>query len=278
MLGQVIWIAFLGIYWIIFISNVQTFDLNAFCGMGFTGLLLTAPTILWYSRHAIGRKMRSSDANRSVRSVAASNEAMWGERNREYMAERQAQLAALYGSVPTAPARGMRATIHYNTFKMPVTETRYFEGVSADAQTGFDTRYSVDMILEFSEEERGIILQHALQTIVLDDKPRYSASEIADIRRADELRAESMGGRGELDLITKEIVRQNAAVSGAFAEGQRERTVLGDFLVAPYTKTFDESHDAKLYGEKLQSQILPNIKKLIESYRGHSDRPKTIEF
>jgi hypothetical protein len=78
----------------------------------------------------------------------------------------------------------MRATIHYNTFKTPLFETRYFEGRSAEEQTGVDTRYAVDMILELSEEERGILVQNDLHTIVLDDKPLDSKDDLAKIRRA----------------------------------------------------------------------------------------------
>ncbi len=277
-MGGVVWILILVVIWIITLTNFNDLVSHGAIGFFVFPILVTVPTILWYARHAIGRKMRDSGANSNIRGVAANNEAVWGERNRKSEGERQAQLTALHDAVPTSPARGMRATIHYNTFKIPVTETRFFEGLSADAQTGLDTRYAVDMVLEFSEEERGIIQQHSLQTIVLDDKPRYSARELADLKRAEERRAESMGGRGELDLITKQIVKQNAPVVAAIAEVHRVKTVLGDFLVSPYTKTFDERHDAKLYGDKLERDILPNIKKLIESYRGHTDRPKTIEF
>jgi hypothetical protein len=281
MLGQIGWIAFLCIYWIMFVTfvtNVQTFDVSAFCGMGFTGLLLTVLTILWYSRHAIGRKMRDSSAKNNLDQVSASNETTWGQTNRKSEEERAVQLRILRDAVPHAPPQRMRATIHYNTFKTPVFETRYFEGQSAQEQTGAETRYSVDMILELSEEERGIVVQNDLHTIVLDDKPLYSKDDLEKIRRAEVERAESMGGNSELDLIAKEITKQSAGVAAAMAEVHREQTLVGDFLVAPFTKTFDRAHDAKKYGDELTSKILPDIRKLIEGYRGHSDRPATMEF
>jgi hypothetical protein len=48
--------------------------------------------------------------------------------------------------------------------------------------------------------------------------------------------------------------------------------------VAPFTKTFDHAHDAKQYGDELATKILPGIRKLIDGYRAHSDRPATMEF
>jgi hypothetical protein len=222
--------------------------------------------------------MRDSSANTSIKTVSASNEAQWGAANRKNQEQRSAQLQVLRGAVPHTPPQRMRATIHYNTFKIPVFETRYFEGLSVEKQTGFDIRYSADMILELSEEERGIVVQNDLHTIVLDDKPLYSKDNLAEIRRAEVQRAESMGGNSQLDLIAKELTKQSAGTVAALAEVHREQTLVGDFLVAPFTKTFDHAHDAKQYGDELTTKILPGIRKLIESYRSHSDRPATMEF
>jgi len=240
--------------------------------------VIAAIAILWFSRHAMARKLRASSANSRINQVSTSNKTQWGETNRKNEEERFAQLRTLRDAVPHSPPQRMRATIHYNTFKTPVFATRYFEGQSAEEQTGVDTRYAVDLILELSEEERGIVVQNDLHTIVLDDKPLYSKDDLAKRRRAEIERAESMGGRGELDLIMKEITKQSADAVAAIAEVHRAQTLVGDFLVAPFTKTFDHAHDAKQYGDELTTEILPGIRKLIESYRGHSERPVTMEF
>jgi len=92
MMGQIGWVVFVVVCWIIFFANVATFNASQFGGMFFTLLVLTVPTALWFSRHAIGRKMRESSAKGSINQVSTFNETQWGEPNRKNREERAVQL------------------------------------------------------------------------------------------------------------------------------------------------------------------------------------------
>jgi hypothetical protein len=67
-------------------------------------------------------------------------------------------------SAPQAPPERMRATVHINEFKIAKMETRQVHRVIAEdswinVEVGEDGRYAVDVLLEMSETERGIIRQ-----------------------------------------------------------------------------------------------------------------------
>jgi len=79
------------------------------------------------------------------------------------------------------------------------------------------------------------------------------------------------------DLVLKEVMKHTNELSDTLKSDERERISIGDFLVAPYVRTFEHPHDAKQYSDKLKAQILPNIKEVIDSYRNHT-AAQTIEF
>jgi len=151
-------------------------------GLTLTLLVVFGAPILWLSRHAIGRLMNDRAGRKAAQTNEADSATFWKSTNDENGKERSRQLSALADAVPATPPARMRATIHLNCFKSPHTEVRYYEGYPAKLQRGLNTIYSVDMILEFSEEERGLIVQHNLHTIILEDKPKYTKEELADMR------------------------------------------------------------------------------------------------
>lgn len=275
------WCAFLAISWFLVLAFSQQLTAPGAPGIGIPIFLFllpaTAITILWYQRHNIGRSLKNRSAIKRVKTVEASSKNQYAETNRQYERERADQLNALYQAAPLTPPERMRATIQFNTFKTPTYETQHFEGHSVEAQNGHQTLYSVDMLLELSEEERAIVIKNDLHTFVLEEKARYTQRDLERMRYEGRQRSESYRGNSSDAMLMREISKHTEGYSVELMKEQRDFTHLGDYLVKPYTCTFGHPHEAKQFGDTLKSKILPHIKEVIDSYRDHKT-VQTLEF
>src|SRR5216684_918755 len=100
MMGQIVWIGILVVVWIVIFANFTDIVRHDAYGLFVFPVFITVPTILWYARHAIGRKMREGSAKTSINQVSASNKTQWGETNRKNREERAVQLHTLRDAVP----------------------------------------------------------------------------------------------------------------------------------------------------------------------------------
>jgi hypothetical protein len=190
---------------------------------------------------------------------------------------RAKQLAALGAAVPSMPPEKMRATIQLNEIKVPRMEQRrihhaFGEDSWVSVEVGEFPKYAVDMILQMSETERAIINQHQLQYLTIEDNPIFSPDQLREIHSQH---------REELSVIKdaflKEITEQSqSAVEGMLKE-DRKQTLLGDYLVSPFSRIFETPHEAKLYADKLKTKILPQIKQHLDMYRNYQ-QSETIEL
>lgn len=275
------WCAFLGLSWFLVLAFSKQLTAPGAPGIAIPIFLFllpaTAITILWYQRHNISRSFRNRSAQKRVKTVEASSKNQYAEINRQYERERASQLNALYQATPLTPPERMRATIQFNTIKMPTYETKHFEGHSVQAQTGHQTLHTVDMVLELSEEERAIVIQNDLQSFVLEDKARYTQRDLERIRYDGRQRSESYRGNSSDAMLMREISKHTEDYSVELMKEQRDFTHLGDYLIKPYTRTFSHPHEAKQYADTLKAKILPQIKEIIDSYRDHKS-VQTLEF
>jgi hypothetical protein len=209
-----------------------------------------------------------------ARHKAAADRAPAAKRRDEVRAE---QLAALAAAVPPGVPERMRATIHLNEFRTPCTEQQrsphlFGEDSFTSVEVGEYIAYAVDMILEMSETERGIIQQHRLDDIILEDTPLYTDVELRKKKYEyqDEVDATK-------DLMLKEVKRHSTAMTVELLKDHRMQTRVGDLLVSPFVRTFPNPHEAKQYADKLKTKILPGVRELIDSYREHK-QSETLEF
>jgi hypothetical protein len=190
---------------------------------------------------------------------------------------RTRQLKALKAAVPTTPLERMRATIQLNEMKQPRAETVHTphligEDTFTIVEKGEDFKFAIDMILELTETERAIIKQYELDDVVLEDNPAFTEEQLRDMR---------VRHRTELDAtkdpLLKEITKQSMEMAQSMAKTHREQTRVGDLLVSPYSRVFDTPHQAKEFADKLKTQFLPQIRKLIDSH-ADAKRAETLEF
>lgn len=179
-------------------------------------------------------------------------------------AVREKQIEALKAAVPKTPVKGMRATIQTNTF----TDGRGREC------------FTVDMILELTETERGIIKEYELYEILLEDVPLYSKEEleeraykIAQLERDNERRLwRTKGGmiRDQVQLSAEEMAFEHMKTA-------RLETRIGDLLKTPYSRLFERAHQATEYSTLLKTKLLPRMKQLITGHAAHQ-KTETVEF
>jgi hypothetical protein len=237
--------------------------------------MLVAPVkLLWKSgvvpavEHA---HERSADAESDRRSAAMEP----ARQARE--ADRARQIAALKAAVPTAPLERMRATIQINGVKRPVFDhVRTHHLIGEDTvrweETGEEIKFAVDLILELTETERAIIKQYGLDGIALDDRPAWSEQQLAQMRAEDDEEVEATKAP-----LLKEVSRQSRELARAMAKREREKTFVTNLLASPFTRIFDTPHEAKQYADKLKTQLLPALRKLIDDHAA-SKQSETLEF
>ncbi len=189
----------------------------------------------------------------------------WEERKRE----RDAQLKALKNSVPSVPPERMRATIQLNQFRQGRTGKKRVSHLLGDdsfvyIETGEDIKYSVDMILELPESERALIKQYHLDDIVLEDVAAHSEEDFIRLRIESEEEAEA-----KRDPLRREVSKQISANVETLWKAERRITRVGDLVVSPYSRDFDTPHEANDYAEKLKTKFLPEVRKLLDRYKGN---------
>jgi len=164
----------------------------------------------------------------------------------------------LRDAAPTTPPDKMRATILLNTIERP---------------TG-TFRHSVDMMVELPEAERAIIYQHQLDFIEVENVLR-SKDQLALMRRD---RHEELDAISELkNPLSKAITRQLNQNADQLQKEERLKTTVGDLLVVPYQRLFDTAHEAKEHSDKLKTELLPQVRKLIDGYKTYN-AAETVEF
>jgi hypothetical protein len=150
----------------------------------------------------------------------------------------------------------------YNDFRLETYKT-FFGGVkSRQVSLGKKKRYTVELTINPSEEERAIILKYKLDELAVETEAKFTPEQLQ------EMEADQRAMHG----ISSEII--DTIVNGAMAElrAMKEQTLLGQYFDNPYTKSFDIRQDAHMYADKLEKEILPLIKTQIDYYRLESIR------
>jgi hypothetical protein len=128
------------------------------------------------------------------------------------------------------------------------------------------------MILVMSEKERSIIKEYKLEHVPIENDPTFSQEDI------DKATAETRQRADAAKDIYLQAVRANILeMTRESFKSDRTITTLGDYLAQPFSRSFDERHEAAEYANKLKTKILPKIRALIDS----SSREKTndiVEF
>lgn len=192
-------------------------------------------------------------------------------------ATRQKQLDDLRASVPNSLPESLRATIQINPVVVVEREQRRIPRTFADDSILYvdgpeRTKYAVDMILELSEAERAIIKEHSLQDYLLEDEPLYSPEEL-------ELRKQHHDGYAAAfkDPNVEELWNRHTEEMVALEKAARRQTKLGDYLVSPCSRFFENRIEANQYAEKLKTKTLPQIKSIIAAYMADLG-PQTIRL
>lgn len=187
------------------------------------------------------------------------------------------QFSALQAAAPSAPPERMRATIQINPYKKPRVEKKRIARIVGEddytyVETGEDTCFSVDMILEMTEAERAIIKQHRLDDILLEETATYSEHDIlkAKVEMQAEVDATKDIGLGMIKSnVNKDVIDG--------MKKDRTKTRVGDLLVSPFSRSFDSPHEANDYANKLKTKFLPQVRKLLDQYSQHKPS-ETLEF
>jgi hypothetical protein len=231
-------------------------------------------SLVW--RFAV-KPLNQTLADANAKKLEDSDAAQKAERKKAREDARAKQLDALRAAAPQAPPERMRATIHMNEFKIAKMGTQQVHRLVAEdswikVEVAEDTQYAVDMLLEMSETERGIIQQHQLEDLVIEDNPAYTERDLLRSSVASDKQVEATK-----DILLKEVQKVTNKSSIEMMKQERVTTRLGDYLVSPFTRAFDSPHEAKQYADKLKTKILPTIRSMIDGYSRHVPQ-ETIEF
>jgi len=139
-------------------------------------------------------------------------------------------------------------------------------------EVGEDSRYAVDMLLEMSETERGVIQQHQLEDIIIEDTPAFTEHQLIQ----SDILSDKMVDATK-DILLKEVQKVVHQSSIEMRKQDRVKTRVGDYLVTPFMRSFTTPHEAKQYADKLKTKILPSIRTMIDSYSNNSSQ-ETLEF
>ena len=237
--------------------------------------LLAAP--FWLAWHFIIKPLNQAVADKKAETKQKQLEdADQGVRDKRHAA-RQKQLDALRAAVPKTTPDSLRATIQINAVTVADSEQRRIPRIFADDSIVFvdgpeRTRYAVDMILELSETERATIKEHNLHDYVIEDRPLYTPEDLERNRQRHDGYAASFKDPKVAELWDRHTEELLAADRAA-----RLQTKLGDYLVSPCSRLFDDRIDARQYAEKLKTKTLPQIKSIIETYAADLG-PQTISL
>jgi hypothetical protein len=214
-------------------------------------------------KKADAKQKELDDANQAARDARAT--------------ARQKQLDALRAAAPKSLPENLRATIQINSVTVVESEQRRIPRTFANDSIVYidgpeKTKYAVDMILELSETERAIIKEHNLQDYLLEDEPLYSPEDLA--RRAEFHQGYAASYK---DPDMAEFLDQHTQEMMNLERAARRQTKLGDYLVVPYTRIWEDRIQANQYSEKLKTKILPQIKSILDVYKADSG-PQTIHL
>lgn len=165
----------------------------------------------------------------------------------------------LQEAAPKSAVNSMRATILQDTTQLPSGATRY----------------SVNMMLELSEAERAIVRSHSLEQIELENVPLHTERQIAESRHELQQEADQISAARQPYL--KAVAREQVELVGNILKKERLVTTLGDLLIVPHQRLFETPHEANEYSNKLKTELLPKVKKLIDGYKDYKPA-ETIEL
>jgi hypothetical protein len=210
----------------------------------------------------IFKPLNQSLADANAKKFENRDAAQKAERQKARDDARAKQLDALRAAAPQSPPERMRATIHMNEFKIAKTEAQQVHRLIAEdswisVEVGEDTRYAVDMLLEMSETERGIIQEHQLEDLVIEDNPAFTERDLIRSNIASDKQRDATK-----DILLKEVQKLSQKSGIEMMKQERVTTRLGDYLVSPFTKTFLTPHEAKQYADKLKTKILPTLRRI----------------
>jgi hypothetical protein len=222
---------------------------------------------------------------RIIRAIIRSANASSFERQQEALRKKLAESeekrikeldTELFAQVPKAPVERMRATIQLEKSWQLETTTAYDGHLGAGvAETGEKRlRYSVGMVLEFSELERAVIKQHNIDLIEISNERLYDDLALARIKEDQDKETKALGPPVTLE---KALVIQDIKNFQEHAKQERLVTIVGDLLVVPYRRYFNSDHEAKLFSDGLKTKLLPEVRKLIDSYMNFKP-VETVQF
>jgi hypothetical protein len=135
--------------------------------------------------------------------------------------------------------------------------------------------HTVTVLLELTEEERATIQKYDLQKQVLEDRPRWTADEVAEARqRHIDSNQENLNSR---NVTLKAIAEQGVEDADESMRNQRDRTTVADLLAQPCVVRYGKPLQAANYADRLKTKILPALSELLKK---HATAPKseTLEF
>jgi hypothetical protein len=185
--------------------------------------------------------------------------------------------ATLRAAVPTAPVQKMRATIRFGELSAPKLDYDYSDRYgSITRDTGqSETMFTVDMIVELSEQERAIILKHNLDFVELEREAMFSPLELSLMEDEDQ---RELDATSEVrDPYLKAAKKMGVEQAKALRTNYKQITTVGDLLVVPYRRQFGSAHDAKKHAEVLKTKLLPQLRLVLNQYKEHRTT-ETLEF
>jgi hypothetical protein len=169
----------------------------------------------------------------------------------------------------------MRATIHVNKFTA-FTMLRGAGGYGPATETDVP-RYVVDMVLQFSEQDRAAILVTHLDQVVFETVSLLTSDQILNELAKFDSEYESYSSTSTHGLTMRALMDQRRESYGSLADKTKEIT-LADYMAATgYSQIFNTLPEANDYSDKLKSAILPKIRTLLDKNASRETK-QTLEF
>lgn len=166
----------------------------------------------------------------------------------------------------------MRATVDIGEEHVPSSyETSTGGWFKKKEVTHYTAHYqTITVLLELTEEERSTIIRYKLQDEVLENIPKYTEEQLANMFES---------SNPNLKGGALEMWEQNAQELKAQHRAERNILTISDLLAQPYKKQFGgaQVREAAEFADKMKTKFLPRVGALLKQ---HADVPKseTLEF
>src|SRR5579864_3055051 len=151
----------------------------------------------------------------------------------------------------------------YEDAKIEYTTTFFGRLKHRIVPLGTKKRYSVELTVIPSEEERAIVVTYKIDELWMESERKYTDKFLQKFERDQMLIM--LHDHGE---IAERALRENIDQM----REEKTYTLIGQYFDNPYVKNFDVRQDAHLYADKLEREILPFIRDQIGYYRAESLR------